>query len=36
MSTAEPAPQPWAHRQAAVNGIRLHYVEAGSGPPVYP
>ena len=22
----------WEHRQAIVNGIRLHYVEAGSGP----
>jgi epoxide hydrolase 4 len=24
----------WQHRQAVVNGVRLHYVEAGSGPPV--
>jgi pimeloyl-ACP methyl ester carboxylesterase len=23
-----------AHREAAVNGVRLHYVEAGDGPPV--
>ena len=22
----------WAHREATVNGVRLHYVEAGSGP----
>src|SRR4051794_27184707 len=22
----------WAHRSAHVNGIRLHYVEAGEGP----
>jgi pimeloyl-ACP methyl ester carboxylesterase len=22
----------WEHREAAVNGVRLHYVEAGSGP----
>src|SRR5947209_14470052 len=27
-------PQPWTHRQALVNGVRLHLVEAGSGPPV--
>ena len=23
---------PWTHRQAIVNGVRLHYVEAGTGP----
>ena len=23
---------PWAHHHAVVNGVRLHYVEAGSGP----
>jgi epoxide hydrolase 4 len=23
---------PWAHRHVAVNGVRLHYVELGSGP----
>src|SRR3954447_16345973 len=22
----------WAHREAVVNGLRLHYVEAGTGP----
>src|SRR3954449_2631161 len=22
----------WAHREAVVNGVRLHYVEAGAGP----
>jgi pimeloyl-ACP methyl ester carboxylesterase len=25
-------PQPWSHQQASVNGLRLHYVEMGSGP----
>lgn len=24
----------WTHRYAVVNGVRLHYVEAGAGPPV--
>lgn len=24
--------EPWSHRQAIVNGIRLHWVEQGSGP----
>ena len=24
----------WAHREAVVNGVRLHYVEAGAGPAV--
>lgn len=24
--------EPWTHREADVNGIRLHYVEAGDGP----
>jgi pimeloyl-ACP methyl ester carboxylesterase len=23
---------PWSHREAATNGVRLHYVEAGDGP----
>jgi pimeloyl-ACP methyl ester carboxylesterase len=23
---------PWVHRDALVNGVRLHYVECGSGP----
>ena len=23
----------WVHREAVVNGVRLHYVEAGAGPP---
>src|SRR5262245_37404008 len=30
--TAEQLPGPWEHREAVVNGVRLHYVEAGSGP----
>jgi epoxide hydrolase 4 len=25
-------PEAWTHREAVINGIRLHYVEAGSGP----
>lgn len=29
---AEPPPDGWAHREAVVNGVRLHYVEAGAGP----
>jgi pimeloyl-ACP methyl ester carboxylesterase len=24
--------EPWSHRQAVVNGVRLHFVEAGDGP----
>ncbi|HEX2189336.1 MAG TPA: alpha/beta hydrolase [Longimicrobiaceae bacterium] len=28
------APGPWQHREAVVGGVRLHYVEAGAGPPV--
>jgi pimeloyl-ACP methyl ester carboxylesterase len=24
--------EPWTHHEAVVNGVRLHYVEAGSGP----
>ena len=34
MTTAPPEPLPdgWAHREAVVNGVRLHYVEAGAGP----
>jgi pimeloyl-ACP methyl ester carboxylesterase len=31
-SSAEDLPGPWTHRQANVNGVRLHYVEAGEGP----
>jgi pimeloyl-ACP methyl ester carboxylesterase len=27
-----PAQGEWAHREAVVNGVRLHYVEAGRGP----
>jgi pimeloyl-ACP methyl ester carboxylesterase len=27
-----PSAEPWTHHFATVNGIRLHYVEAGSGP----
>ncbi len=30
--TAEDVPGPWTHREAFINGVRLHYVEAGSGP----
>lgn len=32
--TAEELPADWRHREAVVNGVRLHYVEAGEGPPV--
>jgi epoxide hydrolase 4 len=28
----EDLPSGWAHREAVVNGVRLHYVEAGAGP----
>jgi pimeloyl-ACP methyl ester carboxylesterase len=31
MSTAT-TPEPWAHHRAVVNGVGLHYVEAGAGP----
>jgi pimeloyl-ACP methyl ester carboxylesterase len=31
MSTVAPA-SPWTHRYAIVNGVRLHYVEMGTGP----
>src|SRR4028118_2354430 len=24
--------EPWTHHEAIVNGVRLHYVEAGAGP----
>ena len=27
----EPEPGPWTHQEATVNGVRLHYVEAGEG-----
>ena len=30
--SAEDLPGPWAHREAVVNGVRLHYAEAGQGP----
>ena len=33
-ATAEEMPGDWCHREALVNGLRLHYVEAGEGPPV--
>src|SRR3954469_23345930 len=33
-SSTAAAPEPWRHGHAVVNGIRLHLVEAGSGPPV--
>ncbi|MEW5931062.1 MAG: alpha/beta hydrolase [Gemmatimonadota bacterium] len=29
---AAPPAEPWTHRDAVVNGVRLHYVEAGEGP----
>jgi pimeloyl-ACP methyl ester carboxylesterase len=29
---AEPSREDWAHHAAVVNGVRLHYVEAGAGP----
>src|SRR5207248_3278599 len=32
MLTAEQLPGAWEHRYAVVNGVRLHYVEAGAGP----
>jgi pimeloyl-ACP methyl ester carboxylesterase len=34
MTAAEELPGPWAHREAVVNGVRLHYAEAGAGPTV--
>ncbi|MEE8410576.1 MAG: alpha/beta hydrolase [Myxococcota bacterium] len=27
-----PRPSPWVHKEAVVNGVRLHYVDAGVGP----
>src|SRR5690242_18773527 len=32
MIAASERPTEWVHREAVVNGVRLHYVEAGSGP----
>jgi len=32
MSSAVEEGEAWTHRQAVVNGVRLHYVEAGEGP----
>ncbi len=32
LTSAEDLPGPWTHRNAVVNGVRLHYVEAGTGP----
>lgn len=32
MTVAPEIPAGWQHREASVNGVRLHYVEAGSGP----
>jgi pimeloyl-ACP methyl ester carboxylesterase len=32
MNPPPPVPEPWAHRKATVNGIGLHFVEAGTGP----
>ena len=32
MREVEVRQEPWTHRQAIVNGVRLHYVEAGEGP----
>jgi pimeloyl-ACP methyl ester carboxylesterase len=34
MSFAPQPPADWRHGGAVVNGVRLHYVEVGSGPPV--
>jgi pimeloyl-ACP methyl ester carboxylesterase len=31
-SLSRNTPAGWAHREAGVNGVRLHYVEAGAGP----
>ena len=31
-TTAEQLPRELDHREAVVNGVRLHYVEAGRGP----
>jgi pimeloyl-ACP methyl ester carboxylesterase len=30
--SSEARAEPWSHHEAVVNGVRLHYVEAGSGP----
>jgi pimeloyl-ACP methyl ester carboxylesterase len=32
MTAAEKETTPWVHHDARVNGVRLHYVEAGAGP----
>jgi pimeloyl-ACP methyl ester carboxylesterase len=32
MASAEKQPAPWSHHETVVNGVRLHYVEAGTGP----
>jgi pimeloyl-ACP methyl ester carboxylesterase len=32
MTAALEVPADWRHRDAVVNGVRLHCVEAGSGP----
>ena len=32
MNSTRVGDEPWAHQQAIVNGVRLHYVEAGEGP----
>ncbi|MHB1424752.1 MAG: alpha/beta fold hydrolase [Gemmataceae bacterium] len=32
MNVAAPMSSAWQHREARVNGVRLHYVQAGSGP----
>src|SRR5438270_940330 len=35
MAIMEPAALgPWTHQRASVNGLQLHYVEAGAGPAV--
>src|SRR5947209_5767867 len=31
MTRAEQPREPWTHREAVVNGLRFHYVEAGPG-----
>ena len=32
MNCSTVAPAQWQHGEAFVNGVRLHYVEAGTGP----
>lgn len=32
MTDAQRGPDPWIHKEGVVNGVRLHFVEAGDGP----